>query len=100
MKVMSVKMLREFWKNHADAEQPLKSWYEEANKASWGSPADVKARFPKASIIANNRIVFNIKGNAYRLIVSVAYRTQTMYIKFIDTHAIYDTIDATTVDRS
>jgi mRNA interferase HigB len=51
MKVMSVKILREFWKNHADAEQPLKSWYEEANKASWGSPADVKARYPKASII-------------------------------------------------
>ena len=102
MKVISIRMLREFWQHspHADAEQPLKAWFDEAKKADWKTPQDVKAKYASASIIKNNRVVFNIKGNDYRLVVAIAYKLQIVYIKFIDTHAVYDTIDVTTVDRS
>lgn len=102
MKVISIKMLKEFWEqdSHADAEQPLKAWFDEAKKAEWKTPQDVKDKYASASIIKNNRVVFNIKGNDYRLVVAIAYKIQVVYIKFIDTHAVYDTVDATTVDRS
>jgi mRNA interferase HigB len=68
--------------------------------ANWSTPADVKAQFGTASIVGNNRVVFNIKGNDYRLIVAIAYRMQWVYIKFVGTHAQYDKADAATVDQS
>ena len=83
---------------HADARDDLFSWYAIAEKASWNSPQDIKAKFPNASIIANNRVVFNIKGNAYRLIVSFNYRYGASYLKFFGSHAQYDKINAETVD--
>jgi len=85
---------------YSDAREALQAWYEVASKARWRSPADVKAQFGNASIVGENRVVFNIKGNDYRLIVAFAYRTGWGYIKFVGTHAQYDAVDAVTVDQS
>lgn len=98
MRVIAVSTLREFWKRHPDAEQPLKAWFEETSRASWTQPSDVKFLYRSASILKNRRVVFNIKGNDYRLVVSIAYRTQIVYIKFIGTHREYDEVDAETVE--
>ena len=87
-------------KSYASAREALRAWYAEAVAADWASPEDVKRQFPKASIVANNRVVFNIAGNAFRLIVSFNYRYRAGYIKFFGTHAEYDRIDATTVDST
>lgn len=98
MRVIAVSTLKDFWKLHPDAEQPLKAWYDEAKHAAWTTPQDIKDHYASASFVGRNRVVFNIKGNAYRLIVAVAYRFQAVYIKFIGTHAEYDRIDAATVE--
>lgn len=98
MKIVSVKILREFWMHHPDAEQHLKAWVDEVKQANWTQPADIKAKYRSASILKNRRVVFNIKGNDYRLIVSVAYRFGAVYIKFIGTHAEYDTVNAETIE--
>jgi len=98
MKIIATRTLKSFWEQHPAAEQPLKAWADEANKASWASPQDIKDRYRSASFIKNNRVVFNIKGNDYRLIVAIAYRVGIVYIKFIGTHAQYDAIDAATVE--
>lgn len=82
---------------HKNAEQALSAWYNEVISATWQSPQDIKNQYSNASFIGNNRVVFNIKGNDYRLIVAVAYRIGVLYIKFIGTHAAYDSIDAKTV---
>ena len=97
MRIIAVKTLREFWESHADAEQPLKSWYKEATDTRWNEPNDIKQRYPSADIIPGNRIVFNIKGNAYRLIVKIHYNTGIVFIRFVGTHAAYDKIDAETI---
>jgi mRNA interferase HigB len=98
MKIVAVSTLRHFWQRHPDAEQPLKAWYDEARHASWQTPREIKNRYATASFIGKNRVVFNIKGNDYRLIVAVAYRFQAVYIKFVGTHAQYSKIDAATVE--
>ena len=98
MRVIAVKTLREFWKKHPDAEQPLRAWYDEACEANWSQPADIKARYRSASILKNRRIVFNIKGNDYRLVVAVAYNAGIVFVKFVGTHRAYDAIDAETVE--
>ena len=85
--------MREFWKSHSDSEQQLKSWYKEASIAEWTSPKDIKREYPSASILPDNRVVFNIKGNHYRLIVKINYDYQMIWIRFIGTHAEYDKID-------
>ncbi len=100
MRVIAVSALRTFWERHPDAEQPLKAWYEEARNASWTQPADIKERYRSASVLKNRRVVFNIKGNDYRLIVAVAYKTQILYVKFVGTHKAYDAIDAETVEMA
>jgi len=97
MRIIAIAALREFWKKHPDAEIPLRSWYALASRAAWRAPADVKAAYRNASIIANNRVVFNIKGNAYRLIVAVHYNRSMMFVRFVGTHREYDNIDAGTV---
>ena len=99
MKIIAVGTLRSFWEKYPDAEQPLKAWYDEAKTAEWRAPAEVKAQYGNASIIANKRVVFNIKGNDYRLIVAIAYKTGIIFIKFIGTHAEYDKVDAATVEQ-
>lgn len=94
MRVIAKKTLRDFWEFHADCKESLKSWYEEAENADWKSPLDIKREYPSASIIANNRVVFNIKGNSYRLIVKINYGYGIVWIRFIGTHTDYDKIDA------
>ena len=91
----SRKALRLFWERteYADAEQPLKAWFREASNADWASPAAIKAAFGNASIVANNRVVFNIGGNKYRLVVRVNYPYRVLYVRFVGTHAQYDRIN-------
>lgn len=98
MRVIAVSTLRAFWALHPDAEQPLRAWHEEVANAAWTQPADIKQHYRSASILKNRRVVFNIKGNEYRLIAAVAYRLQIVYVKFIGTHAQYDAVDAETVE--
>lgn len=98
MKIISVKTLKDFWEAHPDAEQPLKAWYDEAIQAEWRTPAEVKAQYRRASVLKNNRIVFNIKGNHYRLIVAIAYQRGWVFVKFVGTHKAYDAINAETVE--
>lgn len=99
MRVIAKSKIVAFFTRHKDAEQPLLAWYDEAAKATWPTPQDVKNRYASASVIGNNRIVFNIKGNDYRLIVSMAYKHGAVYIKFIGTHKEYDAVDAATVEQ-
>lgn len=94
MRVIAKKILREFWTKHADAEEQLKTWYKEASKANWESPNDIKADYVKASILKNGRVVFNICGNSYRLVVDINYERAWVFIRFIGTHSAYDKIDA------
>lgn len=97
MRIIARGTLRDFWQANADAEESLKSWFREAEKADWTGPADVKAQYGNASILKGSRIVFNIAGNKYRLIVWFNYPYRVGYIKFIGTHADYDEIDAETI---
>ena len=97
MRRIARKILRDFWLKHPDCEQQLKSWYNEAEIATWKTPNEIKRDYPSASILENNRIVFNIKGNNYRLIIKLNYHYQMVWIRFIGTHAQYDKIDAATI---
>ncbi|GAA4437298.1 type II toxin-antitoxin system HigB family toxin [Ravibacter arvi] len=97
MRVIAKKILREFWEVHADCEQSLKAWYQEAGKATWKNLNELKNDFPAASILNDNRVCFNIKGNNYRLIVKINFYYQMMWIRFVGTHAEYDKIDANEV---
>lgn len=90
-------MLRDFWEIHPDAEQPSRAWHAKTKRAEWTSTNDVKNDYRNASFVANNRVIFNIKGNQYRLVVAINYPYQIMYIRFIGTHEEYNKIDATTV---
>lgn len=94
MWVVKRKTLQEFWERYPDAERSLDAWHKDAEKANWDSPARVKQHYPTASIIANDRVVFNIKGNTYRLVVHIRYRYHMVFVRFIGTHAEYDRIDA------
>ena len=98
MRVIAVSTLRAFWALHPDAEQPLKAWFEEVTHASWAQPADIKGQYRSASVLKNRRVVFNIKGNDYRLIVAIAYKLQIVYVKFVGTHKEYDAVDAETIE--
>lgn len=86
--------LRKFWENYPDSEQYLKTWYDTAMHAEWKNPNDVKETYANASILKDSRIVFNIKGNSYRLVVKFNFEKQWMFIRFIGTHSDYDKIDA------
>lgn len=97
MRIISRKKLREFWKQHPDTQQPLQAWYADVKQANWKSPIDIKNIYRNASIVATNRVVFNIKGNKYRLVAAVQYEYGIVYIRFIGTHKEYDKIDATTI---
>jgi mRNA interferase HigB len=88
MRIISRKTLRLFWKKpeYADDEQPLKAWFREASNADWASPAAIKAEFGNASIVGNNRVVFNIGGTKYRLVVRMNYPYRVTYVRFVGTH--------------
>lgn len=89
--------MKDFWEVHPDCEQQLKSWYQETAKAKWNGPKQIKVAYPTASFLAENRVVFNIKGNHYRLIVKINFDYQLMWIRFIGTHAEYDKINAQSI---
>lgn len=99
MRVISKVSLVEFWLKHPASQSALQTWFEDASHAKWKTPQDIKLRYANASFVAANRVVFNIKGNDYRLVVAVAYRFEALYIKFIGTHDEYDVIDAATVEK-
>lgn len=98
MRIVSIKTLREYWERHPDSKGPLQAWISEVAQAKWKDSHEIKARYPRASLLGDKRVVFDIKGNDYRLIVSVAYQYKAVYIKFIGTHAEYDKVDAETVE--
>ncbi len=93
MRIIAKRTLREFWQRHADAEEPLLAWYREVEQEDWDDPTKVKAKYQNASIVADNRVVFNIKGNDYRLVVKINYPHRVVYIRFVGTHAEYDHIN-------
>lgn len=93
MRVIAVSTLREFWEIHPQAETPLRAWFADASHAEWTTPAAIKAAHRNASFVGNNRVVFNIKGNDFRLVVAVHYNRHMMYVRFVGTHAEYDAID-------
>jgi len=97
VRIISRRTLREFWNIYPDSEEPLKAWFQEATHADWANPHDVKALYGNASVIGDGRIVFNIAGNKYRLIVWFNFPYRIGYIRFVGTHAEYDGIDAENV---
>lgn len=97
MRIIALSTLHAFWIKHPDAQTPLKAWYALASRSHWKSPSDIKEAYRNASSTANNRVVFNIKGNDYRLVVMVRYDKGLMFVKFAGTHSQYDKIDAVNV---
>ena len=97
MRVIATSTLRDFWINNPDSEQPLKAWFEEAVLAQWTQPMDIKTQFRNASILKNRRVVFNIKGNDYRLVAIVLFNIKMVYIRFIGTHKEYDKTDCSNI---
>lgn len=94
MQIIARRTLKEFWDRHPQAEAPLEAWYAQVKSASWQSPADIKREFGSTvDFIADNRVIFDIGGNKYRLIVHVAYRFKRVLVKFVGTHKDYDRID-------
>ncbi|WP_411380750.1 type II toxin-antitoxin system HigB family toxin [Pseudomonas sp. MPB26] len=98
MRIIAISQLKTFWRKYPDAEQSILAWIDEAKNADWSTPADIKEQFRHASVLKSRRVVFNIKGNDYRLVVAIAYRYGALYIKFVGTHKQYDAIDADTVE--
>jgi len=94
MHVIARRTLVEFWERHAAARGPLQAWFAEARHAQWSSPAEILARYHRADVLSDDRIVFNIGGNRFRLVARINYRSGTVFIRFVGTHAEYDRIDA------
>ena len=93
MRIFSRKTLREFWERHPESERWLVAWHREVERADWSEPTQVRDRFPRASIVGGNRVVFRINGNTYRLVVEIFYPHRKVFIRFVGTHAEYDRID-------
>lgn len=96
-RIFAKSTLREFWEKHPDVEQYLKTWHDTAKHSDWKNPNDVKQTYANASILKNSRIVFNIKGNSYRLVAKFNFEKQWIFIRFIGTHSDYNEIDADTI---
>ena len=99
MRIIAFKTLRAFWEKpeFTDSETSLRSWYYDAKNANWKNYNELKQQYRNASIVGNDRVVFNIKGNSYRLVVAIDYEFQVIFIRFIGTHMQYDLIDAKTI---
>lgn len=97
MRIISKRNLRAFWEKQRDAEQALKVWHAEAEAAAWRDPAEIKTQYRSASILRGSRVVFNICGNKYRLVVKINYPFSVVYIRFVGTHKEYDAINAEVV---
>jgi len=96
-RIIAKKTLREYWEKHSESEQYLKTWNETAKSSNWKNPNEIKQTYANASILKDNRVVFNIKGNSFRLIVKFNYERQWAFIRFIGTHTEYDKINAETI---
>lgn len=101
MRIVAKSTLRKFWKrsNYRDAQGPVESWYEEALNATWTSPQAIKNHYRNASLCGNNRVVFNVAGNKYRLVVEIQSRAGIVWVKFVDTHARYSGINVETINE-
>ena len=97
MRIISRSALREFWEKHPNAEGSLQAWYANVKHAKWRTPSDIKAVYRNASFVENNRVVFNIKGNAYRLVAAINYQYGIVYVRFVGTHQAYNRINAATI---
>jgi mRNA interferase HigB len=97
MRIIAKKTLKRFWEQHPDAQRALEAWYDDVKQARWKTPAEIKTVYRNVSILPNNRVVFNIKGNTYRLVLAVQYEYGIVYIRFIGHHEDYAQIDATTI---
>lgn len=97
MRIIALKTLRLFWEQHPDTQQALQAWYRDAKRATWNTPADIRNVYRNASTVGNNRVVFNIRGDQYRLVVAITYTAGIIYIRFIGTHQAYDKIDVATI---
>lgn len=93
MRILSRRVLRDFWVRHSDAEEPLKTWFKRVRSEDWSTPAILQELWPRASIVGRDRAVFRIKGNHYRLVVKVSYPERVVYIRFLGTHAEYNRIN-------
>ena len=94
MRIIALRTLKQFWKKHPDAAHPMRQWYDDARRADWKTPHELKTSYATASIVSSDRVVFNIKGNSYRLVVRINYHYRVIYIRFVGTHAEYDQINA------
>ena len=101
MRVIAKSTLVKFWSHpeYADSKGALQSWHDETVKANWKTPRNIKAQYSNASICGNNRVVFNIAGNKYRLVVEMQYRAGIVWVKFLGTHARYDQVNVETVNE-
>ena len=97
LRVIAKRTLREYWESNPESEQQLMVWYREALKANWNSPNEIKTKYATSSILKNSRVVFNICGNKYRLIVEINFPRKWVFIRFIGTHKEYDKIDANNI---
>jgi len=96
-RIVAKRTIREFWEKHEDSKEYLQTWYQTAKAAKWVKPSDIKEFYATVSILKNSRVVFNIKGNDYRLVAKINYERQWLFIKFIGSHSDYDKIDANTI---
>ena len=94
MRIIALKTLKDFWTKESESEEALKAWYKEAEAASWDEPADIKEKYRSASILKDSRVVFNICGNKYRLIIKINYKFKMVYVRFVGIHKEYDNINA------
>jgi mRNA interferase HigB len=97
MRIIAKRTLRGFWEANAAARTPLEDWYAQTDAADWSTPAELKAQFGDASILKGGRVVFNIGGNKFRLVVQINYPYRVVYVRFVGTHGQYDSIDADTI---
>lgn len=97
MRIIAISTLKTFWEKHPDAELPLKEWYIKSSRAQWESLADIRNDSNTVNYVGNQRYVFNIKGNLYRLIAAIKFKPKLVYIRYIGTHSEYDKIDASTI---
>lgn len=95
--MIALRTLREFWESHPDAVEPLQAWHDGVRAETWATAADAVLQFPNVSVLNDRRLVFNIAGNKFRLVVKVHYKTKTVFVRFVGTHAEYDRIDANEV---
>ncbi|TGL61391.1 type II toxin-antitoxin system HigB family toxin [Leptospira sarikeiensis] len=96
-RIISRATLVDFWKKHPKAEIPLSAWYWDAKKSFWTEPKIIRERYRSADFFPGNRVVFNVGGNNYRIIVKMEYKFGGVFIRFVGTHSEYDRIDATTI---